>query len=273
MKTTFLSILTSLLALSAFGQTPSPTPSPDFAATASPFPATPPPVIAPAAVTPAMPTATASATATPGNSATPANSVTPGNSVTLTVTSSSTPSPDDAIDSMIEKKIRRHFDFSSDRHHSSSSSSNDDDSAWIAVPIVLISMIAIFGMPVLIVAIILYFSFSRNRAMHKTVRLMVEKGQPVPESLLNPSPVVRQRSDLRRAIKWMLVGVGVMIFFGACNDWDGGAWSIGIIPFLIGAGYLIFWRLDLREPQPAAISQPVIPPTAPPPMPPSSPQV
>ena len=260
MKTTFLSLLTSLLAFSAFGQTPSPTPSPDFAATASPFAATAAPTIAPVAVPPAMPTATA-APATP----------TPGNSVTLTVTSSSTPSPDDAIDNMIEKKIRRHFDFSSDRHHSSSSS--DDDAAWIAVPIVVVSLLTIFGMPVLIVAIILYFSFSRNRAMHKTVRLMVEKGQPVPEALLNPPPVVRQRSDLRRAIKWMLVGVGVMIFFGACNDWDGGAWSIGIIPFLIGAGYLIFWRLDLREPQPPAVAQPTIPPIAPPPVPPSSPQV
>ena len=209
-----------------------------------------------------MPTATASATATPGNS------------VTLTVTSSSTPSADDAIDNMIEKKIRRHFDFSSDRHHSTSSSSNnDDDMAWLAVPIVFIVFFAIFGMPVMIVAIILYFSFSRNRAMHKTVRMMVEKGQPVPESLLNPPPVVRQRSDLRRAIKWMLVGLGLMIFFGACNDWDGGAWSIGIIPFLIGAGYLIFWRLDLREPLPTTVAQPVIPPTVPPPMPPSSPSV
>lgn len=254
MKTTFLSLLASLLALSAFGQNPSPTPSPDLAATASPFATTSAPTIAP----------------TIAPSATPVPTATPGNSVTLTVTSSSTPSPDDAIDNMIEKKIRRHFDFSSDRHHSSSS---DDDSAWIAVPIVLISMLTIFGLPVLLVAIIFYFSFSKNRAMHKTVRLMVEKGQPVPEALLNPPPVVRQRSDLRRAIKWMLFGVGVMIFFGACNDWEGGAWSIGIIPFLIGAGYLIFWRLDLRDAPPTVAAQPVIPPTAPPPVPPSSPSV
>lgn len=265
MKITFLSLISGLLAISAFGQTPSPTPSPDFAATASPFAATPAATIAPVAVPPAMPiatqTPTAAATATP----------TPGSSVTLTLSSSATPSADDAIDNMIEKKIRRHFDFSSDRHHSSNS--RDDDAAWIAVPIVVVSLLTIFGMPVLIVAIILYFSFSRNRSMHKTVRLMVEKGQPVPEALLNPPPVVRQRSDLRRAIKWMLVGVGVMIFFGACNDWDGGAWSIGIIPFLIGAGYLIFWRLDLREPQPPAVPQPTMPPVAPPPVPPSSPQV
>ena len=180
-------------------------------------------------------------------SATISSTATPGSSVTLTVTSSSTPTADDAIDNMIEKKIRRHFDFSSDRHHSSSTSNNDDDMAWLAVPIVFIVFFAIFGMPVLIVAVILYFSFSKNRAMHKTVRMMVEKGQPVPEALLNPPPVVRQRSDLRRAIKWMLWGVGLMIFFGAMGGWDGGPWALGIIPFMIGIGYLVFWRLDLRS--------------------------
>jgi hypothetical protein len=160
------------------------------------------------------------------------------------VTSSATPSADDEIDNAIERKIRKHFDFTTSRHHSSDS---DDDTAWMAVPIVFIVFMAIFGMPVLIVAVILYFSFSKNRAMHKTVRMMVEKGQPVPESLLNPPPIVRQRSDLRRGIKWALVGLGVMIFFGACNDWEGGSWSLGIIPFLIGIGYLIFWRLDISK--------------------------
>jgi hypothetical protein len=165
---------------------------------------------------------------------------------------------------MIERKIRSHFDFTSNRHHS-----DNDDSAWIALPIVFISLFAIFGTPILIVAVILWFSFSRNRAMHKTVRLMVEKGQPVPEALLNPPPVVRQRSDLRRSIKWMLWGVGIMIFLGAVNDWDGGAWSLGIIPFLIGIAYLIFWRLDLREP----VAVQPLPPSQPPPPPPSSPAV
>jgi hypothetical protein len=103
----------------------------------------------------------------------------------------------------------------------------------------------------MIVAVILYFSFSRNRAMHKTVRMMVEKGQPVPEALLNPPRVVRLRSDLRRGVTWTLVGIGIMVFFGACSGWDGGAWSLGIIPFLIGVGYLIFWRFDAQKEEPS----------------------
>ncbi|HEX3817221.1 MAG TPA: DUF6249 domain-containing protein [Chthoniobacterales bacterium] len=221
MKTTILTSCCSLLlVLTTFGQTPAPALPPATAPAATITPSVPPVAIA-------TPTVAPVATAIP--SATPA------------ISPSSTPDIDDQIDNAVEQKIRKHFDFSSDRHHS------DDDSAWIALPIVFIVFLTIFGTPVMIVALILYFSFSRSRAMHKTVRMMVEKGQPVPEALLNPPPVVRQRSDLRRGVTWLLVGLGMMIFFGACSEWDGGAWSLGIIPFLIGAGYLIFWRLDIRK--------------------------
>jgi hypothetical protein len=44
-----------------------------------------------------------------------------------------------------------------------------------------------------------------------------------------------------------MVGFGLMIFFGAVNDWEGGSWSLGIIPFLIGAGYLLVWKLEARK--------------------------
>ena len=81
---------------------------------------------------------------------------------------------------------------------------------------------------------------------------MVEKGQPVPEALLNPPPAQRQRSDMRRGVVLAMVGLGLMLFFGAVNDWEGGAWSIGLIPFLIGAGYLLVWKLEGKEGQCAA---------------------
>jgi hypothetical protein len=44
-----------------------------------------------------------------------------------------------------------------------------------------------------------------------------------------------------------MVGLGLMVFLGAVNDWEGGAWALGIIPFLIGAGYLLVWKLDSRK--------------------------
>jgi Domain of unknown function (DUF6249) len=171
-------------------------------------------------------------------SVTPA--VTPTASPVPAATISATPDDDRDLDNAIERKIRKHFNFTFDHDKGRS----DSDAPWIAIPIVLIVFFAIFGLPVAIVGVILYFSFSRTRALHRTVRLMVEKGQEVPAALLNPPPVVRQRSDLRRGIVLVMVGLGLMIFFGAVNEWEGGVWSLGIIPFLIGVGYFLVWALD-----------------------------
>ena len=171
---------------------------------------------------------------------------------TPTITASSTPAS--KIEQSIRKKQKKHFGFTIDDHdrdldhldHGKSPS----DIPEIAIPIVAITLLTVFGAPVLIVGLIMYFSFSRSRAMHRTVRMMVEKGQPVPEALLNPPPAQRQRSDLRRGVILTMIGVGLMVFLGAVNDWEGGSWTLGLIPFLIGAGYLLVWKLDTKKDNP-----------------------
>jgi hypothetical protein len=191
------------------------------------------------------PTASPGATLAGTVAATAAPTAAPVASVSPAATVAGTPDSDENIDKWVEKKIQKHLNFTIDGdgdHHSI-----DEDVPWIAIPIVFIVFLAIFGTPIMIVALIMYFSFSKSRALHRTVRMMVEKGQPVPEALLNPPPVVRQRSDLRRGVVLLMVGLGLMVFFGAVNEWEGGAWSLGIIPFLIGAGYLLVWRLDVRR--------------------------
>src|SRR6266849_2984685 len=81
-----------------------------------------------------------------------------------------------------------------------------DDIPEFVIPIVAITMLTIFGAPVLIVALIMYFGFSKNRALHRTVRIMAEKGQPIPAALLAPpTPAVKQRSDMRRGIVLVMV--------------------------------------------------------------------
>ena len=228
-KATFLICACALaLAWTALGQTPA------FSPEISPTPeSTPPPdaSVAPTvATTTPTPMPVASASAAPIVAATP------------TVAPAASPDNEEDFDKAIERKIKKHFavDFDRGRHGS-------EDVPWIAIPIVLIVFLTIFGLPVAIVGTILYFSFSKSRAMHKTVRMMVEKGQPVPEALLNPPPVIRQRSDLRRGVVLLMVGAGLIVFFGAVNDWEGGVWSLGIIPFLIGLGYLLVWRLDVHR--------------------------
>jgi hypothetical protein len=211
MKTPFLLFFCSIaLALSAVGQTPTPALSP------SPQPSV-------------SATATASATA----------------SVSATV--------DESIKSDVTRKVKRKFGdndssdtntHSSRRHHISFGDDEDDMGVLAAIPIVGIVFSTLFGAPVLVVAAIMFFSYLRSRSLHRTVREMVEKGQPVPAALFAPPPIVRARSDMRRGVVLLMVGFGLMIFFGAVNDWEGGVWSLGLIPFLIGAGYLLVWKLE-----------------------------
>jgi hypothetical protein len=164
-------------------------------------------------------------------------------------TASISPSSDLAgqIQQRIEKKLRGHHGVVIDGHDGDSVDLKEvsDLGERMAIPIVAIVFMTIFGAPVLIVAVILYFGFSKNRMMHRTIRMMVEKGQPVPAALLAPPPPAqRQRSDMRRGVVLAMVGLGLMLFFAAVNGWEGGAWSVGLIPFLIGAGYLIVWKLE-----------------------------
>jgi hypothetical protein len=169
---------------------------------------------------------------------------------------SPTSTPASKIEQSIRKKQKKHFGFTIDDRDTDSDGLDHGKSRDIpedVIPLVAIVFLTIFGAPVLIVGLILYFSFSRSRALHRTVRMMVEKGQPVPEALLNPPPAQRQRSDVRRGVILAMIGVGLMVFLAAANDWEGGAWTLGLIPFLIGVGYLLVWKLDTKKDNPPPV--------------------
>jgi len=175
-----------------------------------------------------------------------------------TPTVSAAPSATAPTSSDLGDQIRRRFDkkFKTGGHirvERDNDALEDKDIPSQVIPIVVVSMLAVFGAPVLIVAVIMYFGFSKTRALHRTVRLMVEKGQEVPAALLNPPPAQRQRSDMRRGVLLLMVGVGLMIFFGMVADWDSGVWTLGMIPTLIGAGYLLVWKLEGRKDNPPPV--------------------
>jgi hypothetical protein len=173
-------------------------------------------------------------------------SPTPSATATSSITASVSPSDlAEKIQQKIEKKFRGHHGIIVD-------SGNHDEDAdlqkmreFVAIPIVAIVFLSIFGAPVLIVVMIGIFALLISRTRQRTIRMMVEKGQPVPAELLAPAKrAVRPRSDVRRGVIWTMIGLGAMIFFGAVNDWEGGVWSLGLIPFLIGLGYLLVWKLE-----------------------------
>ncbi len=187
----------------------------------------------------------------------------PAPAASASVTASASPARDlaDRIHQRIEKKLKGHHGIVIDGGDRDLGEIKSDDLPEFVIPIVAITMLTIFGAPVLIVALIMYFGFSKNRAMHRTIRIMAEKGQPIPPALLAPpTPAVRQRSDMRRGVVLCMVGFGLMLFFGAVNSWEGGSWAIGVIPFVIGLGYLLVWKLegkkDVSSPPPCCANLP-----------------
>jgi len=184
----------------------------------------------------------------------------PASAASASVAASVSPAQDlaDKIHQRIEKKLKGHHGIviDGDKDEDVDLGKVRDLGEDIAIPIVAIVFLTIFGAPVMIVAVIMYFGFSRNRMMHRTIRMMAEKGQPIPPALLAPpTPAIRQRSDMRRGVVLCMVGLGLMLFFGAVNEWEGGSWAIGVIPFVIGLGYLLVWKLegkkDVSSPPPA----------------------
>jgi len=151
----------------------------------------------------------------------------------------------DKIHQKIDKKMKGHHGITIDGDDADLANLKSEDIPEFVVPIVAITMLTIFGAPVLIVAFIMYFGFSKSRMQHRTVRMLAEKGQPIPPELLAPpTPAVKQRSDMRRGIVLVMVGAGMMLTFGAWSGWEGGAWALGVIPFVIGLGYLLVWKLE-----------------------------
>jgi hypothetical protein len=170
---------------------------------------------------------------------------------TVTPTASGSVSPSDLADKIhqkLEKKFRGHHGITIDAGDQDEDADVRKMRDFIAIPIVAIVFLSIFGAPVLIVIMIGMFTLLVSRMRQRTIRMMVEKGQPIPAELLAPSTrAVRQRSDVRRGVVWTMVGVGLIVWLGAINDWEGGAWSFGLIPFLIGLGYLMVWKLEGKK--------------------------
>ncbi len=114
----------------------------------------------------------------------------------------------------------------------------------------ILGIIAVFSMPIIIVALVAFFSFRQKQVLHGTLSKMVEKGMEIPPQLLEPKKKTRGRrpnADLRYGIILCAIGFGVILVF-MVNQKEG--WSLGLIPLFIGVAYLLLWKLE-GKPRPA----------------------
>lgn len=107
--------------------------------------------------------------------------------------------------------------------------------------VAMTALITGFALPVVLVALILYYRHRKARLAHETITRLVEKGLPVPPELLEPPR--RSHAGLRAGLVLVALGLALSFFFAG---WGPG-WSIGLIPGLMGAALLVSWKIESKH--------------------------
>lgn len=116
---------------------------------------------------------------------------------------------------------------------------------YILIPLVVMTA------PVLIVLILLRYRYQQTQARYRTLLQLADKGVDLPQQLLVEPNVVH--SERRRALVLIGGGLGLMAMFLALpGQLDNGLgihslWGLGLLPLMIGLGYLASWWLNWRE--------------------------
>lgn len=129
------------------------------------------------------------------------------------------------------------------------SNDNDEDSemekvfafltSGSVILILVISVLAIFVGPLLIIALIFYYRHKNRKAKYELAAKMIEKGEPLPADL---EESVRGLSDMEsKGIKNMCIGAAVTVFIWALTDSFGLA-CIGLIVLANGLSQYIIAR-------------------------------
>ncbi len=116
---------------------------------------------------------------------------------------------------------------------------------YIFIPLVVMTA------PVLILLILLRYRHQQSQARYRTLLQLADKGVDLPSQLLVEPNVAY--SERRRALVLIGGGLGLMAMFLALpGQLDNGLsihslWGLGLLPLMIGLGYLASWWLNWRE--------------------------
>ena len=117
-------------------------------------------------------------------------------------------------------------------------------------PAIFIIPTVLFLGPTLIVLIFLRYRYLQTQARYGTLLQLAEKGvELAPQMLVEPRA---EFSERRRALVLIGAGLGLMVMFAALpGHFDNGLgvrslWGLGLLPLMIGLGYLASWWLNRR---------------------------
>lgn len=115
-------------------------------------------------------------------------------------------------------------------------------------PVEIIVPVAFFMTFPACLFLIFWFRFRSTREKQITLRTMVENGANIPTEMFlegrsKLSPVERDRKN---GILFSLSSIGLIIFLVLISSTKG-LWAMGLVPLLLGVGYLVNWKLASKE--------------------------
>lgn len=104
--------------------------------------------------------------------------------------------------------------------------------------IAALGIIMIFGLPVFIIAVLLYFNYKNKQAKYKLASEALAAGKEVPENLFKNNPKKENLDVLQKGIKNVFLGIGLGVFLWVLTEEKGIA-AIGFLIFCIGMGQVV----------------------------------
>ena len=123
------------------------------------------------------------------------------------------------------------------------------ETALLVIPLVVMSA------PILVALIFMRYRSRQTQARYQTLLQLADKGVALPPQLLVEPELAY--SERRRGLVLVSAGLGLMVTLlvlpGHVDDGQsiGSLWGLGLLPLMIGLGYLASWWLNQRE-QPRA---------------------
>jgi membrane-bound ClpP family serine protease len=107
----------------------------------------------------------------------------------------------------------------------------------------IFGIIGVFGMPVFIIAIVLYFKSKEKAQFHESMQKLIESGQELSPELLQSIPGYvedeTKKNDIRSGVILIGVGAGIGLlgYFGLGNSV---VWAVGLLLGAIGMATLAY---------------------------------
>ncbi len=118
------------------------------------------------------------------------------------------------------------------------------DEAKRGLAIGFLAVLLIFGTPIFIVALALYFNYKNRKNRYRVIEKAIESGQPIPQEFLKTTV---NKDTQNKGIKNICLGLGLFIFLWALTNFAIGC--IGILVMCNGIGQYIVAQRNSQKPK------------------------